>query len=46
MRLEVISPVKKQRELGKDSIKKEAIYTFLKEKDGLTDKKNCVEEYW
>ena len=26
--------------------KKEAIYSFLKEKEGLTDKEKIVEEYW
>ena len=43
MRLEVISLVKKQKELGKDSIKKILfiIFFFLK-KDGLTDKGKIV----
>ena len=34
------------KRIRKGLYKKEAIYTFLKEKDGLTDKENCVEEYW
>ena len=34
------------KRIRKGLYKKEAIYTFLKEKDGLTDKKDCVEEYW
>ena len=43
MRLEVISLVKKQKELGKDSIKKIVFITFFsKKKDGLTDKEKIV----
>ena len=42
MSLEVIFLVKKQRELETNFIKKEAIYNFLKEKDGLTDKEKIV----
>ena len=41
MSLEVIFLVKKQRELEKNSIKKEVVYNFLKEKeqeDSLTNK--------
>ena len=34
------------KRIRKGLYKKEAIYTFLKEKDGLTDQKDCVEEYW
>ena len=33
--------------IRKKLYKKEAVYNFLKEKDGLTDKKkDCAEEYW
>ena len=42
MSLEVIFLVKKKRELEKNSIKKGALYNFLKEKDGLTDKEKIV----
>ena len=42
MSLEVMFLVKKQRELATNFIKKEAIYNFLKEKDGLTDKEKIV----
>ena len=38
MIVEVIFLVKKQRELEKNSIKKEAVYNILKEKDSLTNK--------
>ena len=45
MRLEVIFLVKKQRELEKNSTKKEAVYNFLKEKEqegSLKDKQKSV----
>ena len=45
MRLEVISLVKKQKELGKDSIKKILFiifFFFFFKKDGLTDKEKIV----
>ena len=42
MSLEVIFLVKKQREIETNFVKKEAIYNFLKEKDGLADKENIV----
>ena len=41
MSLEVIFLVKKQTELEKN-YKKEAVYNFLKEKDGLTDTEKIV----
>ena len=41
MSLEVIFLMKKQR-IRNELYKKEAIYKFLKEKDGLTDKENIV----
>ena len=45
MRLEVIFLLKKQRELEKNSTKKEAVYNFLKEKEqegSLKDKQKSV----
>ena len=42
MSLEVIFHVKKKRKLDTIFIKKEAIYNFLKDKDGLTDKEKIV----
>ena len=32
--------------ITKELSKKEAVYNFLKEKDDLADRKDCVEEHW
>ena len=42
MSLEVIFLMKKKIPFEKNSIKKGAVYNFLKEKDGLTDKEKIV----
>ena len=37
---------KETKRIRNELYKKESIYSFLKEKDGLTDKEKIVEEYW
>ena len=42
MRLEVIFLVKKTNKIRNERYRKEAVYNFFKEKDGLTDKEKIV----